>query len=53
MKTSNNEQVELFLGEILLSNEEHYTILQALRELVFSIHPTTTERIMYGGIMFT
>jgi hypothetical protein len=27
--------------------------LQALRELVFSIHPTTTERIMYGGIMFT
>ncbi len=27
--------------------------MQELRKSVFEIHPTVTERIMYGGIMFT
>ena len=36
----------------MLLNDEHYNIMQKLRETVLEIHPKTDERIMYGGIMF-
>ena len=46
-------QVEKFLEEIRNNDSEKYKILQELRTLVKKTHPKVTERIMYGGIMFT
>jgi len=53
MKRSNNEQVQEFLDDLKTQDKEKFLILQTLREIVFSNHVTTRERIMYGGIMFT
>ena len=53
MKKSKNEQVQKFLDEIMKIDEEKFLILQTLREIVFSIYPKTSERLMYGGIMFS
>ena len=53
MKKSKDEQVQSFLEEIMMFNDEHFSILQKLRGIVFKIHPKTNERIMYGGIMFS
>ena len=53
MQKSKNEQVEKHLEDLMLLNEEQYTIIQKLRDIVFMIHPNTNERIMYGGIMFS
>jgi len=50
---SQNEQVEKHLEDLMLLNEEQYNIVQKLRDIVFTIHPKTNERIMYGGIMFS
>jgi hypothetical protein len=48
-----NEQVKKHLEDIMMLNEEQYYIIQELRKIVFTIHPKTDERIMYGGIMFS
>ena len=53
MKKSKNEQVQKFLEEIMMFNDEQFIILQKLREIVFKIYPKTNERMMYGGIMFS
>ena len=53
MKKSKNEQVQKFLDEIQMSNEEHFNILQELRKIVFKNCKKTDERMMYGGIMFS
>jgi len=52
MQKSKNEQVEKYLEEIMMVNEEQFNILQELREIVFTVYPKTNERIIYGGIMF-
>ena len=53
MKKSNNEQVQKFLEEIMMFEDEKFDILQELREIVFKNHKETGERMMYGGIMFS
>jgi hypothetical protein len=53
MKKSKNEQVQKFLEEIMMFNEEQFNILQKLRGIVFKIYPKTNERMMYGGIMLS
>lgn len=53
MKKSKNERVEKFLEDIMMFNDEQFNILQKLREIVFKVYPKTTERMMYGGIMFS
>lgn len=53
MKKSKNEQVQKFLEEMMMLNDEQFNILQKLREIVFKIYPKTKERMMYGGIMFS
>lgn len=45
--------MQKFLDDTLAHNQEYYTILQKLRDIVFSVYPDTTERMMYGGIMFS
>ncbi|MDY6930503.1 MAG: DUF1801 domain-containing protein [Halobacteriota archaeon] len=53
MRESKNEQVQRFLKEILVFNEEQFEIIQKLRAIIFVVHPKTDERMMYGGIMFS
>lgn len=53
MQKPKNEQVEKHLEDIMMLNEEQYSIIQEMRKIVFTVHPKTDERIMYGGIMFS
>lgn len=53
MKESDNHEVQKLLDDIYLSNRNHYDILQELRGIVFSELSKVSERVMYGGIMFT
>ena len=53
MKKSKNEQAQKFLDEIAECDIEKYDVLQKLRKIVFAAYPKTSERIMYGGIMFS
>jgi hypothetical protein len=53
MKASKDESVSAFLEELANRDSEKFALIKTLRELVFEAHPTVTERIMYGGIMFT
>ncbi len=42
-----------FLEDVLMIDAEKYEIMQILRKIVFSIYPKVSERMMYGGIMFS
>ncbi len=53
MRVSDNTRVQAFLDEMQVFDAQKYEILQRLRELVFAANPKVTERMMYGGIMFT
>jgi len=53
MKESKNKQVQNFLEEIMMIDDEKYSIMQELRGIVFKIYKETSERMMYGGIMFS
>ena len=50
---SKNEQVQKFLEEIMMFDNEKFNILQELRKIVFKNYKKTSERMMYGGIMFS
>lgn len=50
---SKDERVQKFLEELEGADLDKYQILQEARGLVFKTHPEISERIMYGGIMFT
>ena len=53
MTKSDNQEVQELLNSIKLSSRVHYEILQQLRSVVLTELPAVTERVMYGGIMFT
>lgn len=53
MNKSKDEKVQQFLEDISSVNGDQFDILQKLREVVFNAYPNTTERMMYGGIMFS
>ncbi len=53
MHTSNNTKVQQLLDDLRVTDSEKYALLQALREVVIGCCPTLSERIMYGGIMFS
>jgi len=53
VEKSKNKKVQKHIEEIMLFSDEKHHILQRLRKTVFSIHPETQERMMYGGIMFS
>jgi hypothetical protein len=50
---SKNEKVQIFLNELMLADPYKYDSLISMRRIVFNEHPETSERIMYGGIMFS
>ncbi len=47
-----SKDVTTFLTEQKAKSPTNHQILTTLRKLVKKTHPTVTERIMYGGIMF-
>ncbi|MGL1902122.1 MAG: DUF1801 domain-containing protein [Fibrobacterales bacterium] len=53
MKKSKDPQVQAFLDDKKSSQELHFSILHALRKIVFDALPNVDERMMYGGIMFS
>ena len=53
MKISENENVQKFLNELTIVDNEKYKILIKLREIILTNFSRTNERIMYGGIMFS
>jgi hypothetical protein len=53
MQKSNNPLVQQFLEELMMFNDHQWSIVQRLREIVFEVAPTVSERMMYGGIMFS
>ncbi len=53
MGKSKNEQVQAFLDDMIVSDPDRSDIIEKLREVVFQVDPSISERIMYGGIMFS
>ena len=53
MENSKNKKVQNFLNDIKMLNDDKFSILQKLREMVIQQFPEVGERIMYGGIMFS
>ncbi|NOQ75961.1 MAG: DUF1801 domain-containing protein [Crocinitomix sp.] len=53
MQKSKNKQVQGFIDELLSVDNEKYSTLNSMRDLVFKNYQTVVERIIYGGIMFS
>ncbi len=53
MTKPNDPKVQEFLEELRLVKGEHAEIIERIRQLVHEVLPGTSERMMYGGIMFT
>jgi hypothetical protein len=53
MEKSQDAAVNEFLRDMAQLNAEKHDILQKLREIVFETCPDASERMIYGGIMFT
>ena len=50
---SKNEAVQQFLNDLLIADADKYESIQKMRLIVLDTYPKTSERIIYGGIMFT
>ncbi len=50
---SANPAVLAFLEELRSLEGKKYEILQALREIVLACAPEASERMIYGGVMFS
>ncbi len=53
LKKIKNADVQKFLEDTILKDKEKAEVIFQLREIVFKIFPNVTERIIYGGIMFS
>jgi hypothetical protein len=53
MNKPNDTKVAQFLADLALADDEKYRIVSTLREDVLAANSKITERMMYGGIMFT
>lgn len=53
MNKPKDEKIQKFLEETRLLGEEKFTIVQKLREIIFSNIGKAEERMMYGGILFS
>ncbi len=48
-----DSKLENLLNDIHFSNEATFSIVQEIRKVVRAIAPSVSERVMYGGVMFT
>ncbi len=53
MRMSKDPAVQKFLEEINMVETEKSNFLYAMREIVYKIHPKTSEKFKYGGILFS
>ena len=53
MKKSKDDEVQKFLDDLKEFDTEKSRIMQHLREIVFNQYPRASEKMMYGGIMFS
>ena len=53
MRKSKDKEVQKFLDEVKKFDKDKYKTVRQAREIVFEQYPTVSERIIYGGIMFT
>jgi hypothetical protein len=49
----NDANVEQLLDDLRLTNLARYELVQALRKTIRAVAPDVSERVMYGGFMFT
>jgi hypothetical protein len=52
-QTMSDERVERLLHELQTTNPDGYELVQAVRSAIYSVVPKATERVMYGGFMFS
>lgn len=53
MLNSKDEKVQKFLEDLMIFDNEKLNIIDELRKIVFANIKDASERIMYGGIMFS
>ncbi len=53
MREPTDKRVQKFLDEIQEFDQDQHVILQHLRQEVIRLNPKVSERMMYGGIMFS
>ena len=53
MKKSKNPDVQNWLEELQAFDAEKFATVVDARKIVFAAYPKVSERIIYGGIMFT
>ena len=49
----NDEKVEQLLSDLRLTNPAGYDLVQEVRKTVCSAVPKASERVLYGGFMFS
>lgn len=52
MSNTNHSAINTFLDDLKRIDEKSSTCLTHLRDLIFEIHPSASEKLMYGGIVF-
>ena len=48
-----DDNVSRLLQELQIMNPERYELVQAVRQAIYSVVPDASERMMYGGFMFS
>lgn len=48
-----DDNVSRLLQELQITNPERYELVQAVRQAIYSVVPDASERVMYGGFMFS
>ncbi|MFZ6873981.1 DUF1801 domain-containing protein [Undibacterium sp. Di27W] len=47
------DRIDKLLQDIRLLNEDHYALVQALREQILKLDQGVTEEVKYGGLLFS
>ncbi|MEY7851431.1 hypothetical protein AB7C87_19780 [Natrarchaeobius sp. A-rgal3] len=53
MIESEDSEVQTFIEDVVVRDDDTPEILEAVRRTVFEHYPDADERMMYGGIMFS
>ena len=48
-----DEKVERLLRDLQFTHPDQYELVQAVRRTIYSAVPSASERVMYGGFMFS
>ena len=48
-----DEKVERLLNDLRLRDQDQYELVQAVRRTIYIAVPSASERVMYGGFMFS